>query len=386
MNGKVVLILILCPIFAFSSKNLPKKDKFLSLFHIVTFQDFICPSALDSRNGTCLSAQKCTTNSGIPSGKCASGFDYPSMIKSSLTQCDYRIQAEMKNICSLRLDFDRFEVRGPPGRNELNGGACSLDTFVIQGTLGSVPVICGLNTGAHIYLDVNDNALKSGIELKFQFKGIGQRRWRILSSEIECNNPGRARPGCLQYYFESTGRINTFNFNAMGSSHLASQKYAICFRRNLNTCCIEYRVCEDEKEAFTLGISPNAASKTDNTCNEDFITIEGSSSECKRNKIILSNRYCGTNFNDSPLGLAIKCTDLWFVLIINCTEPFEIRIRTDETASVAMALTNRGLCLEYRSIECNLGGNPTRRGGVKGNRGKFERPFDGGMEEEGGEE
>ncbi|XP_040565053.1 uncharacterized protein [Lepeophtheirus salmonis] len=373
MNGKFVLILILCPIFSSSSKNLPKKDKFLSLFHIVTFQNFICPSALDSRNGTCLSAQKCTTNSGIPSGKCASGFgtccvfetqtcgskvlrnmtyitspDYPSMIKSSLTQCDYRIQAEMKNICSLRLDFDRFEVRGPPGRNELNGGACSLDTFVIQGTLGSVPVICGLNTGAHIYLDVNDNALKSGIELKFQFKGMGQRRWRILSSEIECNNPGRARPGCLQYYFESTGRINTFNFNAMGSSHLASQKYAICFRRNLNTCCIEYRVCEDEKEAFTLGISPNAASKTDNTCNEDFITIEGSSSECKRNNIILSNRYCGTNFNDSPLGLAINAR------ICDCTEPFEIRIRTDETASVAMALTNRGLCLEYRSIECNL--------------------------------
>ena len=55
-------------------------------------------------------------------------------------------------VCSIRLDFEVFSIRGPIGSDELDGGRCSIDTFSIIGTpevTNLVPIICGENSGSH---------------------------------------------------------------------------------------------------------------------------------------------------------------------------------------------------------------------------------------------
>ena len=53
------------------------------------------------------------------------------------------------DVCSVRLDFETFQIMGPTLTTEAAGGAC-VDSFVASGTSGATtPVICGLNSGQH---------------------------------------------------------------------------------------------------------------------------------------------------------------------------------------------------------------------------------------------
>ncbi len=54
------------------------------------------------------------------------------------------------DVCSFRLDFETFSIRGTADTLENNGGVCT-DTMAVSapGTNQNIPVICGLNTGQH---------------------------------------------------------------------------------------------------------------------------------------------------------------------------------------------------------------------------------------------
>ena len=126
-------------------------------------------------------------------------------------QCRVRICPCDSNICQLRLDLDTFVISGPTtvstsiGRTingqmingrTINGGAttagvqvsaqnqCLTDTFSITSPGGNTaPVICGRNTGEHIYVDAsddcNDLAFQLGNAAVGLTNGVATRQWNI---------------------------------------------------------------------------------------------------------------------------------------------------------------------------------------------------------------
>lgn len=62
--------------------------------------------------------------------------------------------------------------------------------------------------------------------------------WRFIMSHLLKSNSISAPPGCLQYYPETTGTYESFNYNGGLGPYIANLNYAICFRRNADTCGI----------------------------------------------------------------------------------------------------------------------------------------------------
>lgn len=69
--------------------------------------------------------------------------------------------------------------------------------------------------------------------------------WRLRVTQIECADKWavlpmfdrrssaelRAPAGCLQYHTQSTGTVQSFNFNRSRGPYLGGLSYGICFRR-----------------------------------------------------------------------------------------------------------------------------------------------------------
>merc|ERR1739844_185941 len=165
-----------------------KRDaKVLPVFQVVKFPNDVCKGS--SRNGTCYTAEECTSKGGTNDGSCASGFgvcctfalscgkssseNQTYLVQASATSltspCTYTICKCSTNICRIRFDFTTFvlasAVAGTAGSNGVPAagsqigtamGDCVTDQFSItapghQGT----PVICGTNGGYHMIVDAS---------------------------------------------------------------------------------------------------------------------------------------------------------------------------------------------------------------------------------------
>ena len=156
----------------------------------------------------------------------------------------------------MRLDFDRFTIAGPststqvtsyirngqPVPNDETGeGAtmasqCLEDRFVVSnpGGFGS-SVICGENTGQHLYVETS--AVCNSVDFSLGPSSF-DRAWSIRVTQFSCDSPILAPPGCTQFHFgENSGTVQSFNFD--GGHHLAGQNQRICFRRESGNC----RIC-----------------------------------------------------------------------------------------------------------------------------------------------
>lgn len=69
-------------------------------------------------------------------------------------------------------------------------GVCNRDALVISGGAGPVPVLCGDNTGQHIYLDFNGNSTIDIITSTLDGLNIG-RNWNYKVTQIACSCPTR---------------------------------------------------------------------------------------------------------------------------------------------------------------------------------------------------
>ena len=126
-----------------------------------------------------------------------------------------------------------------------------------------------------------------------------RRIFEAKVSQISCFSPLKPPEGCFQYYTGTEGRITSFNF-ASNTQHLLTQDYNICIRKERGFCCTKYSVCTDEN-SFTLDQNQKALT-IDESCSNDYITIEGSSSTCGLNDV--TNRYCGNFLVDTNGGRA----------------------------------------------------------------------------------
>jgi len=270
----------------------------------------------------------------------------------------YTVRKCSDEVCRLRLDFESFSIRGVGGTNIANEGVC-LDMFTITTTTRQViPTICGENDGQHIYVDIGANSGDSAT-INFAFNGDGNRMFDIKVTQLECGHPFDAPDGCLQYLTGHNGRFTTFNFSPANENHLNNQRYSICIRAEEGFCCVQYQVCSDVTDPFSLAPKVEGESKSniDSNCNTlDFIIISQSSGlPCQQgnNNGQTHNNYCGKFLN------AGKQVDKNSV-VCDCTAPFSVDIITnavsdvnaDPAANAVNTKHSRGVCLDYMQVPC----------------------------------
>jgi hypothetical protein len=174
------------------------------------------------------------------------------------------------DICQVRLDFDNFVIAGP-GNTATAGSLASdtvdtncQDTFTTTltntGAGNNVPVLCGVMTGEHLYLDIGMAAADTAV-LTLALKATtptvanAMRTWSIKTSQIPCWAPYRAPDGCQRYFMQAAGQIVSPNFSASPSgtsrgadqlnpkTDLLSQHLKTCIRREKGMCCTLFQVC-----------------------------------------------------------------------------------------------------------------------------------------------
>merc|ERR1719510_408423 len=259
-----------------SLANETRDSKVLPVFQVVRFPNDICVISGGTKNGTCYTAEECSSKGGVNGGSCASGFGVCCTFTigcgaTSSENCTYFentavadggcvgiICKASTDICQIRLDFNEFVVTGPSTSTQsiglqLNGavvhaggkafstaGTCRTDTFSVGGA-PSVPVLCGTLTGDHVYFDASDDC--HDLNVSVGQSGIGTtevatRKFNIKVTQISCTSETLVPSGCLQYHTGVTGIAKSFNFDQ--GYHLANQKQTICFRREAGSCRICY--------------------------------------------------------------------------------------------------------------------------------------------------
>lgn len=382
MEGKS-LFLLLCLLAIHESKclDIEKRPK-ISLFNVVQFPNTNC-AGNNGNNGTCYTQQECDIRNGANGGSCADGYGVCCVISLACgaqtaenitylqmaatvnppsTSCEYTICPSNSNVCRIRFDLETFNIAPPfvepftntpnvqPGKQGLRGGAigdCVTDTFTISGVQYSSPQICGINTGQHLYADVNSECVKPAFRFGTSI-AAPQREYRIKITQYVCGDEFGGPIGCLQYFTGEMGRVASFNFPLTATTiventpitHLSDQNYNMCFRRAVGKCrlcfspSIETNGAPDMPASFGLGKVTDAAAnvgRVGNECTEDYLIIpqminadainpDASNAQANRDKI------CGRRFNTNnadPAGTTVQT-------ICTSRVPFAIKFRSDQ--------------------------------------------------------
>jgi len=367
-----------------------KEEKAFSLFNVVTFKNDECiANAANDLRGTCYTTEECEERGGTASGGCAMGFgtcclftvdecggtarenctyirneDFPDVLtgEPDTTMCAFTVEKCSEEVCSLRLDFNTFNIQAGTGGSATaqdTTGACQ-DTFQVtlpNNEAAVIPTICGQNNDQHMFIEIGEDTMAT---LRFEFADIAaMRQFEIKVTQYECGDVGTLVPpgGCLQYHTGTTGQLTTFNWAPNDAQHLENQNYDICIRQEAGFCCIDYSVC-DQDSAFSLS-TPSVATDlatmgvgaTGTSCVMDHINIEGSNEVC--DSPVTFNKYCGDFLSSNTAMAAINSN------ICDCSAPFSVGIRTNaavaggnDNAGNADLQQSRGVCLDYRQIPC----------------------------------
>ena len=91
------------------------------------------------------------------------------------------------------------------------------------------PVICGTNTGEHMYVEADQNC--NILNANFGSSSTaGTGAFTIKVTQIECSSKTRAPRGCTQYFTGTTGSISSYNYQSGNGVLLYNQNYEACFR------------------------------------------------------------------------------------------------------------------------------------------------------------
>merc|ERR1711997_67678 len=335
-----------------------REGKVLPVFQVIKFPNDVCAGA--SRNGTCYTAEECSTKGGASDGSCASGFgvccvfalscggsaseNQTYLIQSSVTTltspCKYTICPGATDICRIRFDFTTMVLAGAVSgtvtaaatavgaAGTLNGpliGDCVDDQFSISGGTGrSTPTICGTNTGYHMIVDADSTGNTCHTAL-FNIGGTTttSRSWNILVTHYACGDTDKSGwPGCLQYYTATSSNIQNFGFPTTGAvtaqvTHLSNQHYDICIRRASGSCYICYSptiivagiaigtpiAAQISFGVSVGGILASPSSLISNTCTTDWIEVPGADTAviAAISAAALTNggRLCGRAFSSA---------------------------------------------------------------------------------------
>ena len=251
------------------------------------------------------------------------------------------------------------------GSDVVDAGQCQTDTFSV--TSSTIPVICGTNTGDHVYFD----AVSECHFLDFQFGNVANgvttvasRSWNIKITQYACDHPNLAPSGCTQYYYGTAGTNVVRSFNWQGTRHLASQRHVICVRREAGNC----RICWSADADTDFQIS-GKTNKNDNglsgqvCCNYgatgkapstndhgyDCLVIPGAE---KTGGDIINSSQCG---NGPGLATANNAPAMQDKTVCSKQAPFSLTFIADEYEGVVANgenLKSAGFKLRYFQTSC----------------------------------
>lgn len=342
-----------------------RTKKALGIFQVVTFPNIACTGG-SSQNGTCYTAAECSSKGGTNSGTCASSFgvcctfslgcgsttsenctyytvaSFDTSTDSS--PCSYTVCPISNDVCKLRIDFEAFSIGSPFTTAEtcaacpitaiiansiaLKTGDCITDSFTVSSPGGSSsPVICGINTGQHIYVDADTACNK--LDFNIDTATTTSRAWNLKVTQHNCGSDPQDSHDCLQYLTGTSGTFSSFNFdqsvtavaNGPSIQHLNDQYYDICFRREENYCgiCYSPHIFNDPDSSFGVSASKAAIAVqggVDDTCGPgagpitgftaayaDYITVDGliptgvTQSSLENTALTTAEKVCGQIFN-----------------------------------------------------------------------------------------
>lgn len=112
--------------------------------------------------------------------------------KRYLVRRPYATPSEISILFQIRIDFLSFSLAQPNAN-----GTCNTDAMYVIGGASQVPVICGENSGQHIYVDFNgDSDIQIIIDTN---SGVSfARSWNLKISQIGCDCPTRGKLGNKQ--------------------------------------------------------------------------------------------------------------------------------------------------------------------------------------------
>lgn len=378
-------------------------NQFLNVFQVVKFNNTACDATLNgvSYQGVCYLAAQCTNLNGTAGGTCADGYgvccvfrgscggsasqncsyfespNYPDYYPNNggvvppipttapppttttedlrpdprfqrnrfgrqmgTLECIFSVSKASSSVQQMRIDFLDLELLGP------TNGTCVNEMLVISGSgiSNQIPVICGYNTGQHLYVDVS--MLSGPLMLSVLSNMSYRKRFRIRIcqySQTACITPNN----CLQYYTGTSGVIQSFNYDQASMlsrstpSYFNNLNYAICIRREAGYCSITYtNIMNGLEYPFQLvnyasngqpTVMPGQAGVETFDCPNDYIIING-------------QRLCGNKFND---GMTNADLTMNAPVIDNSLGPIVVQVRTNGSA------TGRGFKLFYTQNRCS---------------------------------
>lgn len=364
------------------SYSLADRNPKFSIFQIIKFENTACTADNDGRYGTCFTESECDANGGTSDGSCADGFGVccikmvddggtSSMNNSFIVAVAADVTAGSSrtytmcpidsSICRIRFWFTGFTLAGPvtylgtvaaaaddvsvAGAEGAAVGDCTEDTFSITSpTSMSPPVICGTNTGQHMFVDsdgVGCSTVNFGIG-----SGATARSWDIQVTQYTCGDEMGGPAGCLQWFTANTGTIRSFNFPALAAAadvpltvvHLSSQHYKACIRRPLTANRICYLPCTNTaaiQHSFGVSISPLAANQNsgiDGQCASDYIGIVGGDTAANAAAGTLStqSRFCGRALRPNFVANNGEAWANDNASVCTASVPFEVTVHFDE--------------------------------------------------------
>ncbi|XP_060521591.1 uncharacterized protein LOC132699110 [Cylas formicarius] len=328
------------------------------------------------RNGVCMNTYECRIQGGKSHGFCAMGFgvccvftatcgqeiinnityfvnpDFPDLT-TRMTSCMINVKKIDPEIAQIKLDFIHFNI-GQPNRTT---GVCEEDFFTISSENSTKELkMCGLNSGQHIFYDVESIDVKIRVNLS---RKIVARLWEVRVTQIPFTQ--RAPVGCLQYHQGSTGVIQTMNF-ADNGRHLADQDYNICIRQEAGACSIAYEPCHEN--AFRIAPN-NQNGSTDGDLEElGSGQEETRSMEICNDKIIMpcdSDDLLAGMFGVMPgycslvhCGASLCPSGMDPCRIESSVTPFTIGVHFGPSARQISPDDNLGMCLTYEQLSCDV--------------------------------
>lgn len=294
-----------------------RKGKLFSVFQIVQFKNDDC-STVDGNTGQCFTASECTAKGGDERGSCASGFgvccffevdscgtnkvtkaktgviknaNSPGPVSGDAAVCpsgtmrqarqstsglfiEYTLQKFSSDIQQMRFDFELGSISKPMMGN------CDNDTITFTGadavTMKTIPMnLCGVLTGQHVFVSVKE---VEEIKLTITLTSIADQFWKIKFKQIDSSETDELAPrGCLQYFQDEIGTLETFNFDSGNGELLNDHKYNMCI---------------EQKDAYC-----DIALQTDPSMGE--FMLGGSAGACSDSVIFGTSQYCGSTFGNS---------------------------------------------------------------------------------------
>merc|ERR1712117_468806 len=361
--------------------------KALSIFNVVTFPNSAC-GATNGYNGTCYTAAECSSLGGTASGTCASSFgvccvfsiscgssssanNTYAIISSYSTStdsdpCTYKFCKTNSDVCKLRIDFDVMVLTDPVTMSSTavaadgpRVGDCNYDSLTVTNPGGaSPPVICGYNTGQHMWVPASDMCNTINIDIDTGTTTT-TRKWQIKVTQYECGNMMMPVNNCLQYHTAMTGTIATFNWDTSATTvattqvHLSSQYYDICIRRARSYCSVCYSVAihsaiTGTASSYGVGQSSDGAAQKQaagKACTGittqpatlglgDYLEIDNMQHHTSAIAIVAGTvnanyRICGAIFSADPATIATTAS------VCSFSTPFKIGVHFDEDESIA---------------------------------------------------